>query len=74
MNLIFNVLQLKCGKCEENFEKDDNKWLEFVPRLVIIIPDKRRTTIWIAAHLPYKIKTAPQLPVVRMGYNARSLR
>jgi len=27
MNLIFNVLQLKCGKCEENFEKDDNKWL-----------------------------------------------
>gem|GEM_PF-2903296 len=21
MNLIFNVLQLKCEKCEENFEK-----------------------------------------------------
>ena len=21
INLIFNVLQLKCGKCEENFEK-----------------------------------------------------
>nr|DAS05617.1 MAG TPA: hypothetical protein [Caudoviricetes sp.] len=45
-----------------------------MPRLVIIIPDKRRTTIWIAAHLPYKIKTAPQLPVMHMGYNARSLR
>ena len=38
-----------------------------MPRLVIIIPDKRRTTILDMAHLPCKIKTAPQCLSVHYG-------
>ena len=43
---------------------------------ILVVDDEKTNLEFIVANLEqeYKIKTAPQLPVVRMGYNARSFR